>query len=382
MSRHTVLTESGRTLVAVALVGYLVGVFLGWTESMVIAAACLLVLALGVPFVVGRQGVQLDRELSTDKVTVGDIAEARLRINQSSSGAMRRLSRSIDDHVAGRRVSLALPTTGGHVAHRLPTDRRGVFTVGPAVIATSDPLGLLRREVRHTGTDILWVRPRVTLVNPVPLGFAKDLEGPTTDTSPAGDVAFHALRPYQLGDDHRHIHWMSTARTGSVMVRHHVDNRLPSIAVLLDPRHTSVSFFEASVSVAGSVVSSHLSRGLPTTLSVGNQTTPTRGFGVDDVLDQLCLIEAQPVEASEFPLAHWATRSLTVAPDTSTLVIVTSVATANEVLVAGNAAQHRANVIVVGVGDVRLPARIGRATTLSVAGLDDFAVTWNRRVLP
>ena len=69
---------------------------------------------------------------------------------------------------------------------------------------------------------------------PLPVGFAKDLEGPTSDASPAGDIAFHALRPYQLGDDHRHIHWMSTARTGTLMVRHYVDNRRPTLAVLLD----------------------------------------------------------------------------------------------------------------------------------------------------
>ena len=109
----------------------------------------------------------------------------------------------------------------------LPTARRGVVDVGPALIVKTDLLGLMRREIAQTDVDRLWVHPRVAALGPLPVGFAKDLEGPTSDASPAGDVAFHALREYELGDDHRHIHWMSSARTGTLMVRHYVDNRRP-----------------------------------------------------------------------------------------------------------------------------------------------------------
>ena len=72
-------------------------------------------------------------------------------------------------------------------------------------------------------------------------------------------MAFHALRPYQLGDDHRHIHWMSTARTGSVMVRQNVDNRVPSVVVLLDPRRRSDRFFEEADGWDGLTVRTALS---------------------------------------------------------------------------------------------------------------------------
>jgi len=47
----------------------------------------------------------------------------------------------------------------------------------------------------------------------VPAGRARDLDGPTFDSSPQGSAAFHTLRDYVPGDERRHIHWRSTART-------------------------------------------------------------------------------------------------------------------------------------------------------------------------
>ena len=70
-------------------------------------------------------------------------------------------------------------------------------------------------RVGQTGTQTLWVHPRVGALRPLPVGFAKDLEGPTSDASPAGDVAFHALprvrarrrpppHPLDVDGPHRH----------------------------------------------------------------------------------------------------------------------------------------------------------------------------------
>ncbi len=152
----------------------------------------------------------------------------------------RRPTRSIvvDEHIGASIIPVTVPTLAPNADHRtfyqLPTERRARVRIGPAEVVRADPLRLLRRRVGHAPATDLWVHPRWALVEALPSGFAKDLEGPTSDASPAGDIAFHALRPYQLGDDRRHIHWMSTARSGTLMVRHYVDNRRPTLAVLLD----------------------------------------------------------------------------------------------------------------------------------------------------
>ena len=368
------LTASGRAIAMLTLVSYFAGVVLGWTELLVLAAACGLALLVSVPFVVGHHGLTIERSLHPVRVTVDDHAEAVLTLAGAvATGPTGTIGLVIEDRVDGRRVPL---TPAAEMRHTLPTRRRGVFTIGPASVAKADPLGLLRREVRQTGTDRLWVRPPILLVNPVPVGLAKDLEGPTSESSPAGDVSFHALRSYEVGGDHRHIHWMSTAKTGSLMVRQYVDNRLPWVTVVLDDRHAADDVdqtrFEQAVSIAGSIVASHAVRGLPVTLLIGQDPAMTSGSATpgasaaDDLLDRLCLVTARPAEADETPVEGWVRSGLRIAPETSALVIVTSAASTVDLLAARAAARHQAHPIIVEVDDA-----------LTLAG---FALSWNRQV--
>ncbi len=206
---------------------------------MVVAAGCLAALLIAVGFVVGRLAIDIERDVDPARVMVGEPAGALLTARNPG----RRPTRSIvvDEHIGdadrpghrpdarpGRRAPDVLPTADrppgpGHASGR-PRSCAPTRSVCCAA-ASATP----RRPT-------LWVHPRWSLVDALPSGFAKDLEGPTSDASPAGDIAFHALRPYQLGDDRRHIHWMSTARSGTLMVRHYVDNRRPTLAVMLARR--------------------------------------------------------------------------------------------------------------------------------------------------
>ncbi len=48
------------------------------------------------------------------------------------------------------------------------------------------------------------------------------------------DLAFHALREYQPGDDRRYVHWRSSAKAGKLLVRQFLDTRRSHVAVLVD----------------------------------------------------------------------------------------------------------------------------------------------------
>ena len=131
-----------------------------------------------------------------------------------------------------------------------------MLAVGPVSVVRGDPLGLFERVHRRDEPVDLYVHPRTVPFEGQSLGFFRDLEGlAARDLSP-DDVSFHALREYQPGDDLRHVHWRSTARTGTVMVRQYEETRRSHFVLGLsrnpsDYRHPDE--FELAISAAGSL---------------------------------------------------------------------------------------------------------------------------------
>ena len=78
--RRIPLTASGWTIAVLAVVAYAGGWILGWVELMVVAAGCLLVLLVALPFVIGRLQLDVERTLEPERVTVGDRAVAVMRV--------------------------------------------------------------------------------------------------------------------------------------------------------------------------------------------------------------------------------------------------------------------------------------------------------------
>jgi len=370
-------------IVAVLGVGcYVAGWQLGWIELMVVAAGCLAALAIAVAFVVGRLAIQIDRDVDPDRVMVGEPAGALLTARNPG----RRPTRSIvvDEHIGPNIVPVTVPTLAPGGEHRtfyqLPTNRRSRVRIGPAEVVRADPLGLLRRRVGHAPATDLWVHPRWSLVSALPSGFAKDLEGPTSDASPSGDIAFHALRPYQLGDDRRHIHWMSTARSGTLMVRHYVDNRRPTLAVLLDDESAPYGDdrFEVAVEIVTSLVLSSLALQLPIAARSTSEWILGRLHpqGRDGVLETLTLIEPRPESGSLVLAAAELSR---VEPATSAIAIVTGTRPAAELLPTVTHLRSLARVIVIVVDEPNGTAvrSLPGATVINVSSLDEFRAGWN-----
>src|SRR5690606_4295459 len=101
----------------------------------------------------------------------------------------------------------------------IPTSRRSVIQVGPVRTVRGDPLGLMRRGVVWGEPQELYVHPRTVPLSSSAAGFIHDLEGRPTRDITSADLSFHALREYVPGDDRRHVHWRTSARTGTLMVR-------------------------------------------------------------------------------------------------------------------------------------------------------------------
>jgi len=173
--------------------------------------------------------------------------------------------------VAGARHTAALPAiAAGHVerlTYELDTSRRGNVTAGPLVLRRTDAFGLVTAERRVTGTANVAVRPKRYALHMLPSGRLRDLEGPTREVS-KGTASFHQLREYVPGDDMRHIHWRTTARTGTMMVKQLVDTTRPEIVVIVDNRRRAAGAddFEEVVDIAATVLQAAEDDDFPTLL--------------------------------------------------------------------------------------------------------------------
>ena len=98
----------------------------------------------------------------------------------------------------------------------------------------------------------------------LPTGLRRDLEGPTREQS-SGSAAFHQLREYVPGDDLRLIHWKSSAKTGTLVVKQMVDTTRPEILVIIDNRRIAMSEidFEDAVDIAASILEAAEQDGFP-----------------------------------------------------------------------------------------------------------------------
>jgi uncharacterized protein (DUF58 family) len=293
------LTSSGWGTLGAGIGLYVAGVALGLPELTVAGAALLLLLVAAVGWVLRPPSLSVSRQLEPVRVRRGNPALGQVSITNTGHRRAPRLT--VEDRAGDHMVTLDLPPLhAGEFftsTYRLPTDRRGVFDVGPLVLAQTDPFGLVARRRSFGEAARLWVHPQSHPVPAAKSGSTIEMDGPMDDTAPEGTIAFQGLRPYVVGDDLRMVHWRTTARTGTLMVRKHVDTNRPQVVVLLDDRSGSYPedrWFEESVEVAASLVEQAVRSGAPTRLdTVSGTVTGFVPAGARDVLDVLAGLHVQ-----------------------------------------------------------------------------------------
>lgn len=248
----------GWLVVGLAAAAWVIGWRLGWQELTLLATTCAVTLALASLFTIGRSTYRVSLAVQPDRVVVGERAAGRLEVSNAST---RRLLPVVMELPIGQgRASFAVPSLPGQGSHDelfvVPTTRRAVILLGPVRSVRGDPLGLVRRELSWTEPTTIFVHPRTVMIDEPAAGFLRDLEGqPTSDVSHS-DLSFHTLREYVPGDDRRHVHWRSTARTGAIMIRQFEDTRRAHLALALDDLLTDYvddDEFELAVSICGSL---------------------------------------------------------------------------------------------------------------------------------
>jgi uncharacterized protein (DUF58 family) len=276
-----------------AVIAYAAGVWFGYSTLVVLAVGALVLLAGGVLTVAVRPAVTLSREVAPDRVTVGESALGRLDVHNTSR--WRAPAFAAVDAVGNDTIPLRVSGLAGRgrrtIRYPVPARRRGRLRLGPLTIQRRDPFGLLAWRQRQAADAVLWVHPRVHQMRALPVGIVPNYEGRTTQNAKRGTVTFASLREYVPGDDPRQIHWRSTARTGTLIVREHVDTTEPTTTVVLqtDPGSFSAEGFEDAVEFAASVVRAVEGTGRPAALTIVGEDD-TVAAGARDPLDRLSLV--------------------------------------------------------------------------------------------
>lgn len=253
-----VVTPLGWVMLGVIPLSFVAGYVFGWLELVVVAWAGLVLALIAVLYLVGRTPFHVTLGLAHRRVVVGEAARGVVTVDNPSS--RRVLGVKVEIPVGVGLAELAMPSLrrGAEFTQdfAIPTLRRGVINVGPVRTVRADPIGLVRRELVWTDAVELVVHPRTIGVPSTSTGLIRDLEGTPTRDLTSSDVAFHALREYQTGDERRYIHWKSTAKTGTYMVRQFEQTRRSHLVVALSlatSDYASDEEFELAVSAAGSL---------------------------------------------------------------------------------------------------------------------------------
>jgi uncharacterized protein (DUF58 family) len=252
------VTVTGWVVWSVTVACLLAGISLAWREVVMLGVALALVSLLGLTVLRRRTLLAVAFDAEVYRVLPGSAAQVRLRL---VSPARRATSATdLDIPVGARTVTERVPRVNVGAVHEtmltVEAPRRTVIPLGPISVVRRDPFGLYRRSVALPGTAKVVVHPTTATLPPLSAGFVRDLEGEASRDLTDSDLSFHALREYVPGDDRRHIHWKSSAKTGRFMIRQYEQTRRSRMLILLDTRleaYADDAEFELAVSTAASL---------------------------------------------------------------------------------------------------------------------------------
>lgn len=373
----SVVSVLGWLVLAASIALWIAGQAWGWQEAKSAALVAFLLFVLAVAFIVGRSSYGVVLDLARTRVAVGDDAVGSIAVSNTSTRPL--LPADLELPVGSNTAVFHLPRMRPAQVHEdlftIPTARRAVIVVGPVRSVRADPLHLLRRRVLWTGPVDLFVHPKTTALAGSAAGFIRDLEGmPTTELSSA-DVSFHALRDYVPGDDRRHIHWKTTARTNKLMVRQFEETRRAHLAISLSintDEYASDAEFELAISVAASIGRQAIRE--QRELDVLTQKGPLRCETGRNLLDDMTRIVGAPMRRTAVDLAR--TLADTVPNASVVFFVVGSHVSATQLRSAAASVPPGVRSLAVRVQSGAAPARanIADLTVLTVGDLDDLAL--------
>lgn len=187
------------------------------------------------------KGLHHERSLSQTQVMRGESVEVSLRVggDHKALGHLLHFEEVVPTLMGKRpRFGIASGIRPWHhqVSYTLVASLRGRHPIGPLLVRSMDPFGFAQQDLAFRAYSLLSVSPRIVDLPPISSatsGHADSAEAARSGVGGSDDVL---IRDYHHGDDLRRVHWRSSAKVGSLMVRREEQSWRQGALLLLDDR--------------------------------------------------------------------------------------------------------------------------------------------------
>ena len=168
-----------------------------------------------------------------------DIADRIVNLNESTSTDAKVKRRETKARAGNSHLIFDFVPGGStkYMSYRALFTHRGHYELGPATVSSMFPMGLVKNWFRIDATESFYVAPRLGKLSPdweqriSSLAFgsqsARRRRGPDPDE-------FYAIRSWRSGDNLRDIHWRTTAKYQTPMVKQFDQKSNRDFAIVLD----------------------------------------------------------------------------------------------------------------------------------------------------
>lgn len=175
---------------------------------------------------VGLLGLRVERTLDRGEIELGEAAEAKLLLHNKKELPVwwllwrDQVAPGLDLEGAASGFRYLASGELRQLSYRLHSTRRGLFRVGPVVVESSGPFGLVRRFRVDPKALFVTVFPKtVALGQGWPLGHHPIHQVPRRKSLFEDPTRFLGIRDYRHGDELRRVHWRATARSGKLQIK-------------------------------------------------------------------------------------------------------------------------------------------------------------------
>lgn len=386
------MTRAGISFGLGSLALVIAGRVLGLPEIVSLGIAGIVLIVCSFVIVrIRRELPVVERRCTPTSATVGDDVVVHLHIENSG----RRRCPPVeafdpithhDERTPGAGATIAIATLApgatAEASYRLAASRRGLVQFGPLAMRRQDPFGLVEHTVHVADHLQLLVLPVVERVVAPTGGRVDDLLATNARDPRASDRGeeFASLRGYVPGDDLRKVHWPTSARRGSLMVRKNDETRQPRCTLLLDLRDGAhdAETLERSISAAASLLTATIQNGDEARLVTTTGFDSLNGTGDG----HLRLLLQELALATAGPSGSLIESAASVGSGSDALIVVTTDRSRPSENLGGERVARRSLTVVFASGTHPHDSESDEAATVTVASGESFAAAWANRFGP